>query len=101
MDDRYLCQGMVLEVLARELFLQGKIICNEIPENKAASGNSKEHGPNRLSSETSKIDVSHLSDVISTCFASSTIENLIRSYSSSGYDKDVILRAKVSNWNIL
>lgn len=92
---RYLCQGTIMEILARELFLQGKIIHNEIPEKRTAIGNSKEHGVNR--SETSmSSDVSHPSDIISTCFATSTIENLIRSYSSSGFDKDVILHAKMA-----
>jgi len=92
---------MILEIMACELFLVEKLIQNEIPEKETGAGNSKEHGENRSSTETSKSsEVLHLRDFLSTCFVSSTMENLIRSYSSIGYDLEVILQAKVSKSDI-
>ncbi|XP_020260505.1 uncharacterized protein LOC109836876 isoform X2 [Asparagus officinalis] len=94
---RYMCQGAVLDILSRELFLWEKTTLNETPEKETAFGNSKEHSENRSNTETSKSsDVSHPSEILPTCFVTSTIDNLIRAYSSSGCDKEIILRAKMA-----
>lgn len=101
MHNRYLCQGVVLEILARELFLREKLIRNEIPGKKTASGSSKEQAENSLGRETSKNSNASLpSNILSTYLSSSTMEDLITLYSSTGYDKEVILQAKVNRFEM-
>lgn len=89
---RYWCQGLILEIMARELFLQEKLLQNEISEMKTTNTCSKEQG---LSTDIPKPSyVLPPSDILSTWCTSSTMDSLIRSFSSSGYDKEVILRAE-------
>lgn len=93
---RYQCQGIVLEIIAHELFLHEKLLQDEISE-KQNSSTSKGKVENSLSSEISKSpNILRLKDILLTWCESGNMSNLIKSYSSSGYDKEVIFHAKVA-----
>ncbi|XP_008788374.2 uncharacterized protein LOC103706141 isoform X1 [Phoenix dactylifera] len=93
---RYQCQGAVLEIIAHELFFQEKLLQGEIYE-KQTSGTFKGQVENRLSPEISKSPtVLCPKDILSIWCESDIMNSLIKSYSSSGYDKEVIFHAKVA-----
>ncbi|XP_073009852.1 uncharacterized protein [Typha latifolia] len=81
---RYLCQGTVLEIMACELFLQ-KRLQDEKPAKTTRSLDGQIRSSNMLDSE----------GILKTWCNSSIMEALIKSYSSTGYDRELVRQAKV------
>lgn len=82
--------------MARELFLQGKEYQNEIYGTQDSSTSSKEHDKNKLIFEASQYSAKLLqSAVLSNWNEGSVMDSLMKSYSSGGYDTQIIFHAKV------
>ncbi|KAH0451385.1 hypothetical protein IEQ34_018684 [Dendrobium chrysotoxum] len=94
---RYRCQGIVLEIMARELFLQEKEYKNEIYGTHDSNNSSKGLAKNRLIFEASQSLIKLLqNDILSNWNEGSIIYNLMNSYSSGGYDTRIVSRAKMA-----
>ncbi|XP_020681493.1 uncharacterized protein LOC110098887 [Dendrobium catenatum] len=90
---RYRCQGIVLEIMARELFSQEKEYKNEIYGTHDSNNSSKGHAKNRLIFEASQ---SLINDILSNWNEGSIMDNLMKSYSLGGYDTRIVSHAKMA-----
>ncbi|XP_020587273.1 uncharacterized protein LOC110029360 isoform X2 [Phalaenopsis equestris] len=94
---RYGCQGIVLEIMARELLLLDKEYQNEIYGTEASSNNSTKIDKNRLIFEASQSSVKFLQNgVLSNWNEGSVMDTLVKSYSSGGYDTQIVSHAKLA-----
>ncbi|XP_074569458.1 uncharacterized protein LOC141826101 [Curcuma longa] len=84
---RYRCQGNVLEIMAHELFFQEKLSLCEVPFKQTSS---VVNGAPRHS------NVVFVQEILTSWFDSPLLESLIKFYSSMGYAKLDISRAKVA-----
>ncbi|XP_042430044.1 uncharacterized protein LOC122016720 isoform X2 [Zingiber officinale] len=84
---RYQCQGNVLEIMAHELFFQEKLSQCEVPFKQTSS---VVNGAPRHS------NVVFVQEILTSWFDSPLLESLIKFYSSTGYAKLDISRAKVA-----
>ncbi|KAL0907549.1 hypothetical protein M5K25_021964 [Dendrobium thyrsiflorum] len=101
---RYRCQGIVLEIMARELFLQEKEYKNEIYGTHDSNNSSKGHAKNRLIFEASQSLIKLLqNDILSNWNEGSIMDNLMKSYSSVDMIQEsfLMLRRKIQvRWSL-
>ncbi|PKA51043.1 hypothetical protein AXF42_Ash007700 [Apostasia shenzhenica] len=93
--NRYCCQGVVLEIMARETFLQEKFIPNE--SSKIFSSTTNGHVENILAVQASPSSTSFLNDILTNWYDGSTIDALIKLFALGGYDTEIINHAKIAS----
>ena len=98
---RYQCQSAVLQIIANEIFLQKRMSQQEIPEKKSSELSGGKIGSTPGGEDAKSDSLSELQDILSTWSEHSVLENQIKLFSSCGFNKDIVLRAKVKLFKIL
>eukprot|EP00268_Persea_americana_P036026 TRINITY_DN35516_c0_g1_i1.p1 TRINITY_DN35516_c0_g1~~TRINITY_DN35516_c0_g1_i1.p1 ORF type:complete len:2020 (+),score=353.46 TRINITY_DN35516_c0_g1_i1:707-6061(+) len=93
---RYQCQSAVLQIIANEIFLQKRMSQQEIPEKKSSELSGGKIGSTPGGEDAKSDSLSELQDILSTWSEHSVLENQIKLFSSCGFNKDIVLRAKLS-----
>lgn len=98
---RYQCQSAVLQIMANEIFLQRRLSQHEIAEKKSSELSGGKVGSTPSVEDAKSDSLSELLDILSTWCEHSVLENQIKLFSSCGYKKEIVLRAKVKLFEIL
>ncbi|KAG0493670.1 hypothetical protein HPP92_004664 [Vanilla planifolia] len=95
---RVKCQGIVLEIIAREIFILEGFSQTEICEKHTSTNSSKGLGKNGLSIKASLYpSMFQQIDIISSWYEGSQFDVLMKSYASIAFDMEIIFNTKIAS----